>query len=167
MGKQIGFYMTHADEQSFIAALRTEADVVVALNHFSRQEPQVLYPLPRAGTVVAHDSNLSIYNRAIHPKLVVYKVVSRGEFSLDLTRSEVVQFNRSVTRADGKLEPGRLWHDHETMRCKPKRKAFLAWAQSVFGFIKKNYHYHKSNRRYFGPYAWTQFEKGQLTLAPY
>jgi hypothetical protein len=163
MGKQIGFYMTNADEQSFIAALQAEADVVVALNHFPTPEPQVLDGLPPAGSEVGQNTNLSIYNRAIDPKLVVYEVVARGEFALDLTRSEVIQFNRCLVASDGKLEPGRLWYDHETMRCKPKRRLFLAWAQSVFRFIKKNYHYYESNNRYFGSDAWGQFEEGHLT----
>jgi|GEM_PF-3705915 len=167
MGRQIGFYMTSADEQSFIAALKAEADVVVVLNHFPTPEPQVLDVLQPAGPAVGNDTNLSIYNRAIDPKLVVYEVVARGEFALDLTRSEVIQFNRSFVRADGKLEPGRLWYDHETMRGKPKRRLFLAWAQITFRFIKKNYHCHKDNNRYFGPDARKQFEEEQLALAPY
>ncbi|MGN6546208.1 MAG: hypothetical protein ACTHK7_14235, partial [Aureliella sp.] len=85
---------------------------------------------------------------------------------LDLTRSDVIQFTRSFVRADGKLEPGRLWYDDETMRGKSKRKVFLAWAQGVFRLIKKNYHFYEQNRRYFGPDAWIQFEKELITLAP-
>jgi hypothetical protein len=163
MGKQIGFYMTNKDEQSFITALQAEADVVVVFNHFPTREPQVVDALPPAGPEVGRNSNLSLHNRDIDPKLVVYEVVARDEFSLDLTRSEVIQFNRCLIASDGKLEPGRLWYDHQTMRGKPKRRAFLDWAQSVFRFIKKNYHYCESNYRYFGPDAWMQFQKGQLT----
>lgn len=165
MGKQIGFCMTCGDEQSFIAVLQAEADVVVTLNHFPTAEPTVLHPLPPAGPKIGNNTNLSIFNRDIGPKLVIYKVATREEHSLDLTRSEVVQFNRCFIRTDGKLEPGRLWYDHETMQGKPKRKVFLAWAQSVFRFIKKNYHYSESHLRYFGPEAWMQFEREQLTLA--
>ena len=38
MGKQIAFYMTYADEQSFIAELRAHGDVVVSLNYFPKPD---------------------------------------------------------------------------------------------------------------------------------
>ena len=76
----------------------------------------------------------------------------------------MIQFNRCFIRTDGELEPGRLWYDHETMQCKPKRKAFLVWAESVLQHIKKNYRYSKNHRRYFGPDAWMQFETEQIAL---
>jgi len=164
MGKQISFFMTHVDELSLIRALEDEANVVVALNSLPTPEPVILDPLPPVGEVDVNDVNLSIFNKDIDPKLIV-ESVRKGVYHIDLTRSEVIQFNRCFIASDGRLEPGRLWYDHETMRCKPKRKAFLAWAQSVFRFIKKHYHYSKSHfRHYFGADAWARFEDGQLTL---
>src|SRR5262245_11575843 len=118
MGKQIGICMSYEDEQSFIAALQAKADVVVARIHFATAEPEILDPLPPPGREIGDNTSLAIYNRDIDPKLVTYQVANREGYSLDLTRSEVIQFNRCFLRTDGKHEPGRLWLDHETMRGK-------------------------------------------------
>jgi hypothetical protein len=167
MGRQVGFYMTQADEQCFVEAIRAKDDVVIASVHFPTSDPEVVGVLPPAGPRPDRSTNLAIYNLAIRPKLIVYRVESRSEFALDLTRSEVLQFNRSFIRADGKLEPGRLWYDHETMGGKPKRKSFIDWAQSVFRVVKSNSHHSEAHQRYFGPGAWMSFEEGTLILAPY
>jgi hypothetical protein len=167
MGKQIGFYMTLRDEESFIAALQDQAHVLVTLNYSPTAEPVVLDPLPLAGPKIGDNTNLSIYSMDINPKLIVRKLSGRDGYSLDVTRSEVIQINRCFIRTDGKLEPGRLWYDHETMQCNPKRKVFLSWAQTVFQLIKNNYHYSQAHHRYFGPDAETQFEAEQVALAPF
>ncbi len=166
MGKQIRFYMTRDDEDSVIGVLKAEADVVVTLNYLPTVELVTLSPLPAAGPRVGNNTNLSIYDRDINPNLIVRKFPNREGAALDFARSEVVQFNRCFVGADGKLHRGRFWYDHETMECKPKRKVFLAWAESVFQVVKESYHYSEDRRSYIGPDAWTQFEAGQVTLAP-
>jgi hypothetical protein len=169
MGKQVRFYMTRADEDAFIAALQGEADVVVTLNYPPTVELVALSPLPLAGPRIGdRNTFMAIYNRDIDPKLVVREFSTRKGAALDVTRSEVIQFNRCfVASYDGKLHRGRVWYDHETMQCKPKRKVFLVWAQSVLRYIKKNYRYSTDRRAYIGPDAWAQFEAGQVALAPY
>src|SRR5947199_221329 len=120
MGRQVGFYMTLSDERSFIKTLQAQADVVVALHYFTTPEPTLLDMLPPVGTFAEHDADLVIYNGNVDPKLRTYSL-SGGRYALDLTRSEVIQFNRCIMSPDSELEPGRLWYDHETMQCKPKR----------------------------------------------
>ena len=167
MGKQIAFYMTYADEQSFIAELRAHGDVVVSLNYFPKPDLRVLDTLPPAGPRIGNNTNLSIYNNDIDPKVIVRKFSTREAYALDFSRSEVIQFNRCFIRTDGELEPGRLWYDHETMQCKPKRKAFLVWAESVLQHIKKNYRYSNNHRRYFGPRCLDAIRNGADCSSPY
>jgi hypothetical protein len=167
MGKQIGFYMTHADEQRFIAMIKADVEVVVVSNNFKGSQPTILDPLRPVGTVLPGDYNASIFTPNIDPIIVIKRLANKKAY-LDTTKSEVIQFKRCTVRLDGKLEPGRLWYDPATMQCRPKRKVFRAWAADVFQIVKSSFHFSRiHSSRYFGPDAWRRFEAGQIALAPY
>src|ERR1043165_299431 len=154
VGKQIGVYLTIADEQALLESLQAKADVVVVQNYFSTPDPPIVDIFQPVGTLGIYDYDLSIYNKDINPKLFVDDL-PEGKHSLDKSRSEVIQFNRCVLRPDSTFTPGRLWYDHQTMSAKPKRKPFLTWAQSVLRLVKKSCHFSKDHfARYFGPEAW-------------
>lgn len=169
MGKQLGFYMSPADEEHFIFALKSNCNVVVVLNCFSSpglielDEVTLKESVNRDGF-----GSLSLINKEIDPKVVI-EPVGQGRYSIERSESEVIEFSRwTIIRNDGKKEPGRLWYGHEDLDCRPKRKPFLAWAQSVFRHIKKHYVYSGEHfGRYFGPDFWEKFQSGEVFLAPY
>lgn len=169
MGKQLQFYMTAADEEQFVSSMRTIGNVLIVLNYFQTPELVELNDsILRKTMNLDGFGSLSLINKDIEPQVIV-KPAGLGWYFIEQSESEVIEFSRwSIIRNDGKKEPGRLWYDHEDMNCKPKRKPFLAWAQSVFRHIKKNYHYSKEiHGRYFGPDAWEKFQSGEMLPAPY
>lgn len=169
MGKQLEFYMTPVDEESFANTMFATGNIAIVLAYFPTPD------LVDIDAAVIRDTDncddygqLCIINKDIDPKLIIGPA-GPDRFSLSRSQSEVIEFSRwTIIRNDGKKEPGRLWYDHEDINCRPKRKAFLTWAQSVFRYIKK--HYRRSDEhygRYFGPDAWEKYQEGTLILAPF
>lgn len=164
MGRQVRFYMTEIDEIAFVEDIKAKLNAVIVPKFFKTEQPPEFQVLP---TITENDDSfdmLAIYNHSICPKLKARFISKTGEHSLDEDESEVIQFVRSRIRADGPLTVGRLWYEPKTIRGKAKRKEFVTWAEAVFRYIKKNFHYNKVRLNYIGPDALQKLGEGQLVL---
>jgi apolipoprotein N-acyltransferase len=156
--------MTEIDEIAFVEEVKAKLDAVIVPTFFKTEQPPEFQVLP---TIEENDGGvylLAIYNRSICPKLKVRFISKTGKHSLEEDESEVIQFVRSRTYADGTLEVGRLWYEPKTIRGKSKRKEFVTWAEAVFRYIKTNFHYNKERLNYIGPDALQKLGEGQLVL---
>lgn len=165
MGKQLGFYMTSIDETALLEQLHCSGDVLVQ-NYFTTSAPIAVTSFEIIRDIGDFDASLSVYCPEINPKILITELPG-GKRSMDVTRSEVIEFNRCVLLNDGTLAPGRFWYDHQTMAGKPKRERFLKWADQFFRSIKATFNFaREQNGRYFAPDAWAKFNSNDLRLAP-
>lgn len=162
MGRQVEFYMTYADEISFLATLQERAGVRVLRNRYrDTGDPHVrdLKPV----TIRDEDSFLSLVNESIQPAIRFSREGDRTMRLIDLRESEVIEFSRCHF-VDDWLASGRLWFEERTLDG-PKAPRFVRWARSVVAQIRRTYK-KTADGRYVGPDAVIQASVGRLRLGP-
>mgnify|MGYP006969382207 FL=1 len=142
MGKQVCFYMVEADEDEFIAFIRSTGDIVIL--------PQATHKT--TGETFAHFRELAgrklgeschLWNRSISPRpFVNYFSVHGGCYCLDFLQSEVVNVTRSKL-IDGNLSMGRLHIEHTILlpdgSIAKKSDEFLRWFYKLRRWIQRQY----------------------------
>jgi len=159
MGKQVRFYMTFEDEKQFLEAAQSASACSVILTSFSRPDDMVVNELqPSKGLA---DSFYAILQAKEKEGLKPTYISETGRYSVNVTNCNVVQFNRCYITAN-RLVSGRLWY--ETVKKKKKKTdEFLAWAEKLTKWIKKNYKRDEQGF-YVGPDALLQAGQGKFIL---
>lgn len=161
MGKQVNFFMTYIDELNFVSALEKEFGPIAILKNTSRVEREVIFEL---SPVDIHSANLSIVRMDDLNEVYSSYVAKQNVFCIDLINSKIVQFNR-CNFINGWLAPGRLWFEGTTGNGK-KSADFLAWANKLILWVKKNYSLTEDGYYLVGPDAKKISSSGVLTLGP-
>lgn len=161
MGKQIGFFMTHRDEIDFVSAIRQKYGPLEIISNTSRIEHE---PVELIESAKIADSNLSLVRLDDLERVVTSYVTNQSVYCVDLLNSNVVQFNRCIQR-NGWLAPGRLWFESVSNHGK-KSHDFVKWANSILGWIKKEYARIDGYSESVGPDAYRRWSSGGLVLGP-
>ena len=162
MGKQIRFFMTHGDEKEFLASVRELGPLSVIFNTFTDESAMEVQSLQPVGISV-YDDNLSLVNPTVGAiKYEFYP--SQTYYCVDLTESEVVQFNRCKS-VDSWLANGRLWFEEKTSQGR-KSAAFSKWANSLLRWVRRHYEKDGSGLYYVAPQALELLKAGKLQLGP-
>jgi hypothetical protein len=138
MGKQVQFYMSRADLESFLSYLACEPGIRV-LPYWIKDlqtldEPQV--------PTSSHDShNMWLWNSNISPRPALRYIEQQRKWAVDEIHSEVVQFGRS-REENGILQKGRLWADFSGLVKsseieRRKSSEFEKWYLSLIKWIKR------------------------------
>jgi hypothetical protein len=141
MGKQINFYMTGADEQVFLAFVRSDRNVAVFKSVVPSKEIPSLQELPIQGERFWF--SIRLWDRDHSPPPVLRYVGRQGYYSVDDIESEVIQFDRCGLD-EGRLVRGRIWaemtgwrHDDPAILVK-KSKDFSRWFNRIATWIKRH-----------------------------
>jgi hypothetical protein len=162
MGKQVRFFMTHDDELEFLVAIRKIAPLKVILRYFESKAEMEVKLLRPVGSFKG-DASLCLINTALVGELEVASYPGQLLHSIDLLRSEVVEFTRCAP-FETWLNDGRLWFEERTTNDK-KSRPFLLWANSLLKWIRSNYE--RDERGYFiGSHALELSRARKLQLGP-
>jgi hypothetical protein len=144
MGKQIGFYMTEADEVAFLSFLRSTGDIVIFPGAVLTGRDDRIDSFPSRGP--AHLAfQVFLYNRSVPGDLYIDPYEDREGYRLDVVNSCVIEFDSTSQQEDTKvLREGRLWAEFRRLRPgdsdfvrKPPR--FEQWYEQVAKWIRKTY----------------------------
>lgn len=162
MGKQVRFFMTYEDEKEFLEAVRLSSPVQLVRNTFADESKNEIQSLQPVGTT-HDDSNLSLFNVAAVSQLKQEFFPSSHSYCIDLTESEVVQFNRCM-EVKNWLADGRLWFEEKSRRGM-KSDVFVKWAKSLLKWVQSNY-YKDDGGNFVAPHALKLSKAGKLQLGP-
>ena len=161
MGKQVGFFMTVADELAFLSAVQDELGPLVIIANTARTEREIVALLK---PVDAFNANLSLVRSDDLHDVISTHVDAQGVFCVDLLNSKVVQFNRCKPMK-GWLAPGRLWFE-EKMDQGKKSTDFRSWANKLLSWFEKNYSRASDGLYFVGPESEKLSIEGSLKLGP-
>ncbi len=154
--------MNKEDEDEFLNFLRTTGEVSVFPYTSKSREFVPVNSLPDR-----FSGNFSgtfwLFNRNISSNLKVEFIPNQGYFTIDESKSSVIQFARSGIK-EKTLLSGRIWAeftylDKEKMILLPKEPEFKTWFDSIAKWIRKKYK-HMDSLYYAGPGAEKLFEEG-------
>ena len=161
MGKQVGFYMTLADERAFLENVRQEHGPLTAILSPSKERLEVVEALSVAGNV---HKDIVICLATTLNDIIVKHYPAQGWYCVDVMNSEVIQFGRCAMK-QGWLAPGRLWFDERTMTGR-KSEEFCAWANRLIAWFRRSYQRTDERNCFVGPQAAGLSARGLLKLGP-
>lgn len=175
MGKQVQFYMTHGDEENFLASISDLAPVQLVYQTFtepSHMELESFEPVDsREGNARGRpEAHLCLVNTTLRTPPKVDSNLQHSYCSIDPAQSEVVEFSRCGP-AKGRYKPsktwlsgGRLWFAEQDMGVR-KSDAFIKWANSLLKWVRRNYE-RDARGIYVAPNALELSKAGKLQLGP-
>lgn len=155
MGKQVNFYMTPKDEETFLEELRGRGGVTILKARSPTASAIKLDNFPRQGTVESREG-VVLWNPEVDSTLVL--APSRDLHFVDKDRSAVIEFSQSVA-TDEEIRRGRIWAEMTTPEGSDKSDGFRKWYDSVARWIRRNYQRNEDGF-YVGPDATKQIERG-------
>jgi hypothetical protein len=175
MGKQVQFYMTHEDEQNFLASINDLAPVRLVYKVFQDPSHMELESFEAVGSREGNasgwpEAHLCLINATLGTPPKVDSNPQHSYCSIDPSESEVVEFTRCGP-AKGRYKPsktwlggGRLWFAEQDIGVR-KSDAFIKWANSLLKWVRRNYE-RDARGIYIAPKALELSKAGKLQLGP-
>ena len=151
MGKQVNFYMTAADEASFVEFVRSDRSVGIFMYAMPTNDLPLLAELPKPGAPFA--LSLWLWSRDHSPVPEIVYIPEQRYYVVDSFASEVIEFSRSCTD-EGRLVRGRIWAEMSGWRRNDpgtiikKGQAFSKWFDRLANWIRR-----RSVRDEYGDYV--------------
>ena len=155
MPKQLVFYMSKEDEETFLQYLRSTGDLVIlpATSPSSDFAPIQVLPEP------AEDEDTRkvwLLNKAVRLPVATEYAPEKNCYVIDGFQSPVVEFQRSWTVSQimlaGGIRADMNYLDSEKQDLVPKPAEFRNWFESIQNWIRKNF-FHLTLLTYVGPGA--------------
>ena len=151
MGRQVGFYMTEADEYEFVQFIRSDRDVGILGYAMPSRDTPLLGELPAKGTPFWF--SVWLWDIASGARPVVRYVPEQEYYAADPFESEIIEFFRSFLD-EGRLVRGRIWAEMEYWRMEEppvlcrKSASFRKWFERLARWIRR-----RSQRDELGDYV--------------
>lgn len=162
MGRQVNFYMTEADEQEFIAYIRSSGNIAIFESKQASTEIVELQELPPVGKPGWFA--LILWNKDCSPKPTLKSIEKQNYYGTEGYESEIIEFSRSGI-IEGQLTRGRIWAQFRHWRLHDippslanKSVEFEKWYERLARWVKKH-SVRNSSGEYVFPDAATFLEK--------
>jgi hypothetical protein len=161
MGRQIHFYMLPEDQNAFLRLVQERAPVVVTARDSDSAKVE-----PADDHDIDPGKTLSLWNRALLPRLERKWIPDPGYYRVDGLKTPVLEFTPSFSgnwESKPALGQGRLFGDFDSYLGKPEE--FGRWYESLVRWIRQNYQKNPaSTGGYVGPAAYEFYKDGGYLL---